>query len=56
MAIRIECDNCGKEMKNVADEVNPSKGPDKHVTLKMHVEGTESYPLRVDLGVGGVKK
>lgn len=56
MAIRVECDNCGKQLKNVADEVNPTKGADKHVTLKMHVEGTESYPVLLDLCVPCGKK
>ena len=56
MAIKIECDNCGKELKNVADEINPTKGPDKHVTLKMHIEGTESYPIVMDMCIGCAKK
>lgn len=56
MAIKILCDNCDRELKNVADEVNPSKGPDKHVTIKMHIEGTESYPVLLDLCVPCAKK
>lgn len=56
MAIQVLCDNCGKELKNVADESNPKRGPDKHVTLKMHVEGSESYPVMMDLCVSCAKK
>ena len=56
VAIKILCDNCDRELKNVADEVNPSKGPDKHVTIKMHIEGTESYPVLLDLCVPCAKK
>ncbi len=54
--IQVLCDNCGKALKNVSDEITPEKGSDKHCTLKLHVEGTESYPVLLDLCVVCAKK
>lgn len=56
--IKVVCDNCGKELRDKPSQMEDAATfkPEKHVTLKMHVQGTESYPLDVDLCVNCAKK
>lgn len=57
--IQTICDNCNKIIMDKPDQVNkdnPEWKPEKTVTLKMHIEGTESYPILMDLCVKCAKK
>lgn len=56
MAIHIVCDNCSKMLRDKPNEANPNAKPEKRVTLKMHVEDTNSYPIDMDLCVGCAKR
>ena len=54
--IKIVCDNCGKELREGKENMNPNAKPEKRVTLKMHIEGTASYPIDMDLCVRCAKQ
>lgn len=49
--IKIVCDECEKELRETQDGKE-----EKRVTLKMHVEGTGSYPIDLDLCVACAKR
>ena len=56
--IKIVCDNCGKELRDKPTQLQNDKDfkPEKRVTLRMHIEGTSTYPIDMDLCVSCAKK
>lgn len=54
--IQVICDNCSKVLRDKPSEANPEAKPEKRVTLKMHVESTNSYPIDMDLCVSCAKR
>jgi len=56
MAIHVVCDNCSKQLRDKPDEANPEYKPEKRVTLRMHIEDTNSYPIDMDLCVACAKR
>lgn len=58
MAVKVVCDNCGKELKDKPSDVDDPTTfkPDRHCTLKLHIQGTNSYPVDLDLCIGCARK
>ncbi len=54
--IQVICDNCGRELKNAGDEINPDRESDKHCTLTLKIEGLGKIPVFMDLCIVCAKK
>jgi len=56
--IQVICDNCGKTLRDKPSQLEDANTfqAEKRVSLKMHIDGTNSFPIDMDLCINCAKK